>query len=116
MQTRHLRGKKIGKGVKMKTVKFDIFSELKSEKKIQDYLTAAFAEAKETNDPAYITHAFGVAARARGMLKTARAAGVNREHLYRALSRSGNPSFKTINLVANSLGYQLTAVPLKKST
>ncbi|MDR1997967.1 MAG: putative addiction module antidote protein [Candidatus Margulisbacteria bacterium] len=98
----------------LKTVKFDIYSELKTERDIKEYLEAAFVEAGETDDPGYITHALGVAAKARGMLNIARKSGVNRENLYRSLSRSGNPSFKTVVRVAKSLGYQFAAVPLKK--
>ena len=59
------------------------------------------------DDPAFIAHALGVIARARGMMQAARDAGMSREGLYKALSTEGNPSFGTILKVIKALGLQL---------
>jgi probable addiction module antidote protein len=67
-------------------------------------------EAFETGDAAFITHAFGVAARARGMTQIAKDAGLSRESLYRALGENGNPEFATVLKVAKALGLRLTTV------
>lgn len=36
---------------------------------------------------------------------------LNREHLYKAISPKGNPTIRTLDRVANELGYKLTLVP-----
>ena len=54
-------------------------------------------------------------ARARGMAKTAREAGITREGLYKALSPEGNPAFSTVWNILHSIGYTLTPTPLSKA-
>ncbi|MSR08730.1 MAG: putative addiction module antidote protein [Gammaproteobacteria bacterium] len=44
--------------------------------------------------------------------QVARAAGLSRESLYRALSAGGNPSFATILKVTRALGVRLHAEPV----
>ena len=63
----------------------------------------------EENDPALITHALGVIARARGMTQLAKDTGISREGLYKALSAEGNPEFATILKVTRALGIKLHA-------
>ena len=66
------------------------------------------AEALETNDVGYISHALGVVARAKGMSQVARQTGLSREQLYRSFSEKGNPTLKTTLAVMKALGVQLT--------
>lgn len=66
-------------------------------------------EALKSDDAAYIAHALGVVARARGMAGIAREAGLSREQLYRTLSSEGNPTLKTTLAVMKALGISLTA-------
>ncbi|SMD19579.1 addiction module antidote protein [Rhizobium sp. RU36D] len=66
-------------------------------------------EALQTDDAAYIAHALGVVARAKGMAGIAREAGLSREQLYRTLSSEGNPTLKTTLAVMKALGISLTA-------
>ncbi|PYB77120.1 addiction module antidote protein [Rhizobium wuzhouense] len=66
-------------------------------------------EALTTDDAAYIAHALGVVARAKGMAGIAREAGLSREQLYRTLSSEGNPTLKTTLAVMKALGISLTA-------
>jgi len=66
------------------------------------------AEALETNDVAYISHALGVVARAKGMTLIAAQTGLSREQLYRSFSQKGNPTLKTTLAVMGALGVQLT--------
>ena len=87
------------------TTPFDAAEYLKTPEDIAAYLTEAFA----TDDPAYITQAVGTAARAKGMSAVAKATGLGRENLYRALGVDGNPGFATVMRVLRSLGIQLTA-------
>jgi probable addiction module antidote protein len=88
---------------KTKTVPWDSAAYLKSDDGIANYLEAAF----EDGDPALITHAFGVVARAKGMSQIAQAAGLGRESLYKALSPDGNPEFATVLKVMRALGLRL---------
>jgi len=44
----------------------------------------------------------------------ARAAGLNRESLYKALGETGNPEFGTMLGVLQALGLDLTARPVKR--
>ena len=69
------------------------------------------AEAFETGDSAYIAHALGVVARARGMSEIARETGLSREQLYRSFSERGNPTLKTTLAVMRALGVDMTAKP-----
>ncbi|MBX9467430.1 MAG: putative addiction module antidote protein [Rhizobium sp.] len=66
-------------------------------------------EALKTDDAAYIAHALGVVARAKGMAGIAREAGLSREQLYRSLSNEGNPTLKTTLAVMKALGISLSA-------
>jgi probable addiction module antidote protein len=67
------------------------------------------AEAFQTNDVAYISHALGVVAWAKGMAEIAEQTGLSREQLYRSFSKKGNPTLKTTLAVMKALGIELTA-------
>ncbi|MFZ1773866.1 MAG: addiction module antidote protein [Rhizobiaceae bacterium] len=62
-----------------------------------------------SGEPAVITHALGVVARAKGMSQLARDAGVTREALYKALTAEGDPKLSTFLGVLRALGIRLTA-------
>lgn len=82
---------------------------LKTDADMAAYLDACLQEAGD--DPAFIAHALGVIARARGMTQLARDTGLARENLYKALSAEGNPEFGTILKVVKALGLKLHAGP-----
>jgi probable addiction module antidote protein len=75
----------------------------------QDGIVAFMTEALETSDAAYIAHAVGVVARAKGMSSVSNKTGLSREQLYRSFSRQGNPTLKSTLLVMKALGLQLSA-------
>jgi probable addiction module antidote protein len=89
---------------------YDVADYIKTETDIRLYIEAAF----EDGDPEIIASALGDVARIRGMAKIAQKAGVNRESLYRSLSKTGRPNFKTITSVINSLGFKLAVLPRKR--
>jgi probable addiction module antidote protein len=91
----------------IETRPWDIADSLDSEARIAAYLEAVF----EDGDPRLISAALGDIARARGMSDIAKATGLSRESLYRALGPNGNPEFGTILRVVKALGLRLTAVP-----
>jgi probable addiction module antidote protein len=92
--------------------KFDAAATLRDADAIAEYMAAAL----ETEDPGYISYAFGTVARARGMTEIARESGLSREHLYRSFSEDGNPTLKSILAVMGVLGVSLTATTLHRDT
>jgi probable addiction module antidote protein len=98
-----------GSTVMTKTTRFDAAEYLDTPELQAAYISAAL----ETGDPAFVRDAIGLVARARGMSEIARAAGLNRESLYKALGETGNPEFGTMLGVLRALGLQLAARPIK---
>lgn len=90
-----------------KLTPFDPAEYLTSDEAIADFMAAAF----ETNDPAYVAHALGVVARAKGMTQIARQTGLSREQLYRSFSTEGNPTLRTTLAVMKALGVEMSAKP-----
>ena len=88
---------------KIKTIPWDAAADLKTAQDIAHYLEAAF----EDGDPALVAAALGDIARAKGMAKIARKAGLGRESLYKALSPDGNPELATVLNVMRALGLKL---------
>jgi probable addiction module antidote protein len=71
-----------------------------------EYLRAAL---EEDDEPAVLLLALRHIAKARGgIAKVAKAAGIERESLYRALSRRGNPRLSTLAAVTKAVGLKLT--------
>ncbi|MDP9807053.1 putative addiction module antidote protein [Trueperella bonasi] len=84
--------------------KFDASKYLDSEEAVNDYLAIAL----EDGDPKTIQVVLRDIARARGMSQLAKETGLNRESLYKTLSRGGNPSFATITKIMNALEIKFT--------
>lgn len=86
---------------------FDMAEHLPDEQAIAEYLTVVIEE----GDPSELAHALGTVARARGMTEIARASGITREALYKALRPDAQPRFDTVNRVCAALGVKLVAQP-----
>jgi probable addiction module antidote protein len=84
---------------------FDITEHLDNDQAIAEYLTIIL----EDNDPALLAAALGDIARARGMTEIAKASGLTREALYKALRPNASPRFDTIAKVCRALGVKLVA-------
>ena len=82
---------------------FDLAEMLDSDDAIETFL----AEAMATSDAKLIASALGVVARAKGMTKIGRETGLAREHLYKSLSESGNPTLETTIAVLKAMGFHL---------
>lgn len=67
------------------------------------YLTACYEEGPEV----FLQGMRDVVEAQGGMARAARLAGLNRESLYRQLSRRGNPSLASLSAVLNALGLRL---------
>jgi probable addiction module antidote protein len=92
------------KRVSEKLTNYDPAEDLGSDEAIAVFMAEAF----RTNDVAYISHALGVVARAKGMAQIAGQTGLSREQLYRSFSAKGNPTLKTTLAVMKALGVKLT--------
>jgi probable addiction module antidote protein len=81
-----------------------LIDELRADPKLAaEYLNAA----AEDDDPRVYLTALRTVAEAQGMAKVAKAAGVPRESLYRALSSNGNPRFSTLNAILKAAGLKM---------
>ncbi|MDP2768797.1 MAG: putative addiction module antidote protein [Giesbergeria sp.] len=86
---------------------FDMAEHLDSDQAIAEYLTIVLEE----NNPAEFAHALGTIARAKGMTEVARASGLTREALYKALRPTSHPRFDTIMKVMQAMGLQISVQP-----
>ena len=93
------------------TTRYDVAEHLRTPKEMAAYLEASIEEAN--GDAALIAKALGDIARAKGMTKVARDAGLSRESLYKALSGERSPEFDTILKVVDALGLKLHAEPAR---
>lgn len=73
-----------------------------------EYLQAAM---EDTGEPAVMLIALRHVSEAYGMADVAKAAGIKRESLYRALSPTGNPTLKTLTAVLKAVGLRLSVAP-----
>ena len=81
-----------------------LIAELRADPELAaEYLNAA----AEDSDPRVYLAALRTVAEARGMAKVAKAAGVPRESLYRALSSGGNPRFSTLHAILKAAGLKM---------
>lgn len=88
---------------------FEAADYLDSEEVIAEYLNAAL----EDPNPDVFLMAISDVAKARGMSKLAKDAGLGRESLYKALSPGAKPRYDTILKLLRSLGVDLRALPVK---
>lgn len=76
-----------------------------------EYLKAAI---EESDEPQVLLIALRHLAEAKGGLaKVAKAAGIERESLYRALSPKGNPRLSTLVAVTKAIGMKLTVEAMR---
>jgi probable addiction module antidote protein len=101
--------------VKPKQTPVDLADRRDDPRKLAEYLNKVL----ETGDVQLIARAIGTVARARGMTNVARASGLSREFLYRALGlvpqRTTSPRFETIVKVLGGLGVQVMVKPKARS-
>lgn len=83
---------------------FDAADYLTDEETIAEYLSAAL----EDPDPDLFLVAVRDVARARGMTQLARATGLGRESLYKALTPGAKPRYDTVLKIMRALGVKLT--------
>jgi probable addiction module antidote protein len=89
--------------MKTKFEPFDVSEHLDSNERVVEYLSAA----AEDEDPGVLLLALSHAAKARGMMEIAKAAGLSRVSLYRALRPGAHPRFETVQALLRALGVKL---------
>lgn len=94
---------------KVKLTTFDPADYLGSEKEIALYLDACLQEGGD--DPAFMAAALGDVARARGVSDLVKKTGMTRAGLYKAFSKTGNPSFGAVLKVIRAMGMELHVAP-----
>ena len=87
-----------------KITEFDAVEFLDSEETIVEYLTAC----QEDPNPNVFLGALMDVAKARGMSKVAKDAGLGRAGLYKALSPGSHPRYETVSKIMQALGVKLT--------
>lgn len=83
---------------------FDASKYLDTDEAINEYLAIAL----EDGDTKTVQVVLRDIARAHGMTQLAKETQLNRESLYKSLSKEGNPSFATITKIVKALGLKMT--------
>lgn len=89
---------------------FDMAEQLRTDEDIALYLSMVLEEGNTDE----LIRALGHIAKARGMTRIAKGAGLGRESLYKALKAGSRPQFDTIVKVLKSLNIDLKAVVHQK--
>ncbi|MCA9398513.1 MAG: putative addiction module antidote protein [Candidatus Omnitrophica bacterium] len=79
---------------------------------IDEYIEILFDEYAKDGDIQALLSSLRVISRVKGVGATAKAAGLTRNGLQKALSRGGNPKFESITAILGAMGYYLK--PQKK--
>ena len=95
----------------LKTTEFDVAEYLDTEELRKGYLELVAKDGTQ----AELLRAINAVARARGMTKTAKEAGITRDGLYKALAPEANPAFSTVFNILHAIGYTLTPTPIAKT-
>lgn len=78
----------------------------KHPKEIKSYLMVALEEYQKDGDEKAFLYALSFATKVYGgFTKVSKTTGLNRENLYRALSKNSDPRFSTVTQVLHALGF-----------
>lgn len=94
----------------MKITNFDPAEYLTTKEAMTEYLNEALKTSIKDNAPEHFMEALGDVTRAQGIANVAKATDLNREHLYRSLSKKGNPTFSTIIKLIKFLGLEINII------
>lgn len=90
----------------------ELIKSLRDPKEAFIYLQVALDEYQEDNDAEALLVALRNVAEARGGLsKLAKKTHLNRQNLYKVLSKAGNPRLDTFGLILKGLGFHLSIQP-----
>lgn len=89
---------------------------LKDTKQAQKYLDIAISDyEKDQNIDDFLLALRDVAAAHGGLSKLSEDTGLNRQNLYKALSKQGNPRLETLGAILRALGFRLSVEPIAGS-
>lgn len=95
----------------VKNYREELLKSLKNSKEAAAYLNACFEDSEEV----FLQGLKTVVEARGGMTSLAKVTDLNRENLYRSLSKNGNPKFSNLSTILKALGIKLTfAVDSKK--
>lgn len=87
---------------------------LRDPEEARTYLSVALEEYEQDGDTeAFLLALRDVAEAQGGLMKLAQRTKLNRQNLYKALSRKGNPRLQTIEAILHELGFRLSVEPVK---
>ncbi|MBI5622182.1 MAG: putative addiction module antidote protein [Elusimicrobia bacterium] len=86
----------------------DLLSRLKDPKYAVGYLNSCL---QDEDEGTFLLAVRDVAQVHGGLRQLAKKAGLNREHLFRMLSKSGNPRLHSLRQLIEALGYRLVLKP-----
>ena len=93
-----------------------VLEKMKDPQEAAEYLRHSLDEyVKDGNTEAFLLAVRTVAEAQGGMTKLSRHAELNRQTLYRTLSKKGNPRINTLRSILNSLGFRLSIEPLAEN-
>ncbi|MDO8520228.1 MAG: putative addiction module antidote protein [Deltaproteobacteria bacterium] len=101
--------------MRKKTLKFREYhlEKLKNRKEAQVYLEVALEEFEKDGDKEIFLKALRDVAEAQGGLThLSERAHLNRQNLYKALSKKGNPKLETVGLILHGLGFRFSIEPV----
>ena len=84
--------------------------QLKDPKEAAEYLNACMSDSEEV----FLLALRDVIEASEGMANIARKTSLNRESLYRSLSKKGNPKLSSLSAILEAVGIQLHFTPVKK--
>jgi len=99
---------------KTRSYQKELVKSLKDRDEAQEYLNAAL----EDGDPEVFLLALRDVAEAQlgGIGKLAKSSGLNRENLYRMLSKKGNPELTSLQTLLEALGFRLSVESKRKAS
>lgn len=95
----------------------DLIESLKDDNEAEAYLQVALEEYDEDGDyEAFMLALKNLAEAKGGINELSKKTHLNRQNLYRVLSKSGNPRLDTLSNIIHALGFRLTVTKAKKAT
>ncbi len=77
------------------------------------YLQETLNEYEKDRDMQMLVVSLGDVVRAKGICYIVKKTGLSRQTIYKALSGKGNPTFKTLTIILEALGYGLDFKKMK---
>ena len=94
----------------VKSYRCELLKQLKDPKEAAEYLNACMSDSEEV----FLLALRDVVEASGGMANLARKTSLNRENLYRSLSKKGNPKLSSLASILDAVGIKLFFAPTKK--